>query len=139
MKQLIHKSMALFMAIVVLMTTMSFTVDMHYCGDTLVDFSFIQSAKTCGMEKVQANKGCKKPMLSEKSCCSDEQMVKQGQDDLKTSFDALSFEQQTFIAAFTYSYINLFEGTESEEVPFEDYPRPFVKRDVQVLHQTFII
>ncbi len=90
------------------------------------------------MEKVQATKGCEKPMLSEKSCCSDQQIVKEGKDDLKISFDTLSFEQQTFIA-FTYSYINLFEGTESEEVPFEDYPRPFVKRDVQVLHQTFLI
>ncbi|SCY18426.1 hypothetical protein SAMN05192588_1558 [Nonlabens sp. Hel1_33_55] len=139
MKQLIHKSMAILMACVVLMTTMSFTVDMHYCGDTLVDFSFIQSAKTCGMEKVQTSKGCEKPMLSEKSCCSDEQIIKEGKDDLKISFDTLSFEQQTLIAAFTYSYINLFEGTESEEVPFEDYPRPFVKRDVQVLHQTFLI
>ena len=131
--------MAIFMACVVLVTTMSFTVDMHYCGDTLVDFSFIQSAKTCGMEKVQTSKGCEKPMLSEKSCCSDEQIIKEGKDDLKISFDTLSFEQQTLIAAFTYSYINLFEGTESEEVPFEDYPRPFVKRDVQVLHQTFLI
>lgn len=139
MKQFIHKSMAVFMAAVVLMTTMSFTVDMHYCGDNLVDFSFIQSAKTCGMEKVQATKGCEKPMLSEKSCCSDEQMVKQGQDDLKTSFDTLSFEQQTFIAAFTYSYIKLFEGTASTDVSYKDYPPPFVKRDVQVLHQTFLI
>ncbi|WP_179022160.1 HYC_CC_PP family protein [Winogradskyella forsetii] len=139
MKQFIHKSMAVFMAAVVLMTTMSFTVDMHYCGDNLVDFSFIQSAKTCGMEKVQATKGREKPMLSEKSCCSDEQMVKQGQDDLKTSFDTLSFEQQTFIAAFTYSYIKLFEGTASTDVSYKDYPPPFVKRDVQVLHQTFLI
>jgi len=139
MKQLIHKSMAIFMACVVLVTTMSFTVDMHYCGDNLVDFSFIQSAKTCGMEKVQATKGCEKPMLSENSCCSDEQMVKQGQDDLKTSFDTLSFEQQTFIAAFTYSYIKLFEGTASTDVSYKDYPPPFVKRDVQVLHQTFLI
>ena len=131
--------MAVFMAAVVFMTTMSFTVDMHYCGDTLVDFSFIQSAKTCGMEKVQATKGCEKSMLSEKSCCSDEQMVKQGQDDLKTSFDTLSFEQQTFIAAFTYSYIKLFEGTASTDVSYKDYPPPFVKQDVQVLHQTFLI
>jgi len=139
MKQLIHKSMAIFMACVVLVTTMSFTVDMHYCGDTLVDFSFIQSAKTCGMEKAQPVKSCENPKMTSTSCCSDEQIIKEGKDDLKISFDTLSFEQQTFIAAFTYSYINLFEGTESKEVPFEDYPRPFVKRDVQVLHQTFLI
>ncbi len=139
MKQLIHKLMAVFMAAVVLMTTMSFTVDMHYCGDTLVDFSFVRQVETCGMEKEQVTTSCEKPMVSQKSCCSDEQMVKQGQDDLKTSFDTLSFEQQTFIAAFTYSYIKLFEGTASTDVSYKDYPPPFVKRDVQVLHQTFLI
>ena len=139
MKQLIHKSMAILMACVVLFTTMSFTVDMHYCGDTLVDFSFFQSAETCGMEKEQSSIGCENPMLTKNSCCSDEQLIIEGQDNLKQDFTKLTFEQQTFIAAFTYSYINLFEGTESKEVPFNDYPRPFVKRNVQVLHQTFLI
>ena len=139
MKQFIHKSMAVFMAAVVLMTTMSFTVDMHYCGDTLVDFSFVQQVETCGMEKEQVTTSCEKLMVSQKSCCSDEQMVKQGQDDLKVSFDSLSFEQQVFVASFTYSYLNLFEGTATTDVPFVAYSPPFVKQDVQVLHQTFLI
>ena len=130
MKQFIHKSMAVFMAAVVLMTTMSFTVDMHYCGDILVDFSFVQQVETCGMEKAQVTVSCEKPTLSKKSCCSDEQMVKQGQD---------GFEQQVFVASFTYSYLNLFEGTATTDVPFVAYSPPFVKQDVQVLHQTFLI
>ena len=139
MKQFTHKSMAVCMAAVVLMTTMSFTVDMHYCGDTLVDFSFVQQVKTCGMEKAQATTSCENPALSEKSCCTDKQVIKEGKDDLKVSFDQLSLEQQVFVASFTYSYKSIFEGTESKEVPFFDYPPPFVKRDVQVLHQTFLI
>jgi hypothetical protein len=139
MKQVFHKILSISMAFVVMFSTMSFTVDMHYCGDNLVDFSLFSKAEGCGMEKAQPVKSCENPKMTEKSCCSDQQIVKEGKDDLKISFDTLSFEQQTFIAAFTYSYINLFEGTESEEVPFEDYPRPFVKRDVQVLHQTFLI
>jgi len=140
MKQFIHKSMAFFMAVVVLMTTMSFTVDIHYCGDTLVDFSLYQKAEGCGMEKAQASKiACENPMLSQKSCCSDEQIVKQGQDDLKVSFDKLTFDQQVFVASFTYTYINLFEGTTSKEVPFTDPSPPFIRQDLQVLHQTFLI
>ncbi|RTE54280.1 hypothetical protein EHW67_03680 [Arenibacter aquaticus] len=139
MKQFIHKSMAIFMAAVVLMTTMSFTIDMHYCGDSLVDFSFVQKVKTCGMEKAQATTSCENPTLSEKTCCTDKQVVKEGKDDLKVSFDQLTLEQQFFVASFTYSYLSLFEGIESNDVPFIDYPPPFVKRDVQVLHQTFLI
>ena len=37
MKQLLNKILSLSMAFVVLFSTMSLTVDMHYCGDTLVD------------------------------------------------------------------------------------------------------
>jgi hypothetical protein len=139
MKQSIHKSMALFMAVVVLMTTMSFTVDMHYCGGNLVDFSFVQQVKTCGMEKAQPVKSCDNPMMSEKSCCSDQQLVIEGQDDLKQNFAQLSYEQQVFVTSFTYAYINLFEGTASKEVPFTDPSLPFIRRDLQVLHQTFLI
>ncbi len=139
MKQFFHKSMAVFMATVVFMTTMSFTVDIHYCGDTLVDYSFTQQVDTCGMEKAQKSTTCENPTLAEKSCCTDKQVIKEGQDDLKLSFDQLTFEQHVFLTSFTYSYRNLFEGTESKEIPFVDYAPPFVERNVQVLHQTFLI
>jgi hypothetical protein len=131
--------MAVFMAMVVLMTTMSFTVDVHYCGGTLVDFSFNQQADTCGMEMTATTAESETTTLSPKSCCTDKQVVKQGQDDLKITFDQLTQEQQLFIASFTYSYINLFSGTHSQEAPYTDQPPPFIKRDVQVLHQTFLI
>ena len=139
MKQFIHKSIAMCMAIVALMTTTSFTVDMHYCGDTMVDFSFFHDVETCGMEKAEIVSTCENPEISKKSCCSDDQLTVNGQDDLKNNFSNLTFEQQIFVASFTYSYISLFEGTASKEILFFDYAPPFVKRDVQVLHQTFLI
>ncbi|AZQ45245.1 hypothetical protein EJ995_11590 [Nonlabens ponticola] len=131
--------MALFMAAVVLMTTMSFAVEMHFCGETLVDYSFVQQLKTCGMENAQPAKSCENPMLSEKSCCSDQQIIIEGQDDLKQNFTQLSYEQQIFVASFTYTYINLFQGTQSTEVSFANHQPPFIRQDLQVLHQTFLI
>lgn len=139
MKSLVHKSLAVFMAGVVLFTTMSFAVSMHYCGDTLVDFSFIQKAKTCGMEKTPNVSNCENSSITEKSCCSDQQLIKQGKEDLKISFDQLSFQQQIFVASFAYSYINLFEVTQASKASFVPYPPPFIERDLQVLHQTFLI
>ena len=127
------------MAFVVLFTTMSFTVDMHYCGDSLVDFSFFTKAETCGMEKTQPTKGCENPSMTEKSCCSDKTIVKEGNDELKTSFNKLTFEQQTFVATFFYTYINLFKGLDENIVPFTDYSPPFVKRDIQKLYETYLI
>ena len=49
MNQVFHKIMSLVMAFVVLFSTMSFTVNMHYCGDTLVETAIFQKAKGCGM------------------------------------------------------------------------------------------
>lgn len=126
------------MAFVVMFTTMSFTVDMHYCGDSLVDFSFFTKAKACGMEKAQPVK-CENPSMSEKSCCSDQKIVKEASDDLKTSFNKLSFEQQTFLATFFYTHINLFEGFDENIVPFKDYSLPFIERDFQLLYETYLI
>ncbi|SRX54843.1 HYC_CC_PP family protein [Aequorivita sp. CIP111184] len=139
MKSLIHKSIAVFMAGVVLFTTMSFAVDIHYCGDTLVDFSFTQQVDSCGMEEMPTVANCENSSITEKSCCKDQQFIKQGKDDLKISFEQLSLQQQIFVASLTYSYISIFEGTESNVVPFVAYPPPFIERDVQVLHQTFLI
>lgn len=127
------------MAFVVLMTTMSFTVNMHYCGKMLVDYSVFNAAKTCGMEKMQPAFNCELASIVKKSCCSNKQLILEGQDDLKNSFDALSFEQQLFVAVFSHSYINLFEEKAATAILFVDYPPPFLKRDVQVLHQTFLI
>lgn len=127
------------MAGVVLLTTMSWTVDMHYCGDTLVDFSFVQQVETCGMDQASMMLMNDHSTLTEKSCCTDKQVIKEGENDLKVPYDQLSLEQQVILSNFVYSYLNLFEGTESKETPFVDYAPPFVKRDVQVLHQSFLI
>ena len=137
MKMLAHKFISVVMAVVVLLSTMSFSVDMHYCGDMLVDFSIIEQVKTCGMEKVKTD--CENTTITEKSCCTDAQLNVEGAESMKVSFDQLSFDQQVFVATFTYSYINLFQGIDSNEFSYKDYSPPFVKQNVQVLHQTFLI
>ncbi|MFH6602626.1 hypothetical protein ACEZ3G_03995 [Maribacter algicola] len=139
MKQIFHKISSVLMAFVVLFTTMSFTVDMHYCGDSLVDFSVFTKAESCGMEKAQPAKSCENPVMTENDCCTDQQIVKEGNDELQTSFDKLTFEQQTFVVSFFYSYINLFEGLDENIIPFKDYSPPFIERDVQILYETYLI
>ena len=139
MKSVFHKLSAVAMAVVVLMTTMSFTVDMHYCGDTMVDFSFFKEAKTCGMEKMQADKPCETPVLSKKSCCSDKQIVVEGQDDFKISIDKITPEQHFFVVSFLHAYIQSFDTISTDKDSFVDYTPPFIRQDAQVLHQTFLI
>lgn len=127
------------MAFVVLLTTMSLTVNMHYCGDTMVDFAFFKNAQSCGMEKVKETSNCENPNLSRKSCCSDKQLVIQGQDELKLALDTLNFEQQSFVSALIYSYACLFETSDEDITTYKEYRPPLVRQNILVLHQTFLI
>ncbi|MCG2431089.1 HYC_CC_PP family protein [Aequorivita xiaoshiensis] len=138
MNSIFHKIVSVFMAILVMVTTMSFTIDMHYCGEMLVDYSLTQSAHSCGMDMEKPTSDCEIQTL-EDSCCSDKQIFIEGQDELKHSFDTLSLEQQTFVASFFYSYINLFEDLDTNIIPFRNYNPPFLIRDIQKLHETYLI
>ncbi|RIV49150.1 hypothetical protein D2V93_14565 [Flagellimonas taeanensis] len=116
------------MALLVLVSTVSWTVDKHICMGRVMDISFFAHADDCGMG-----------MDMETSCCDDESFTVQGQDDLKMSFDNFSLDQQLFLVSFVHSYFYLFEGEAEETSAFVDYSPPPLIRDVQVLHQTFLI
>lgn len=138
MKDFIKKIVSFMMALLVLSSTFSFTVASHYCGDTLVDSSIFGHAETCGMQvkKAVSKTDCD---ISDKSCCTDEQKLVEGQDTLKTSFDKLEKEQKRFVAIFVSSYVQLFESEEVDNGWEKNYIPPPLVRDVQVLDQTFLI
>ena len=125
------------MALVVLFTTTSFTVDMHYCGDTLVDTAIFHKVKTCGMEMQKpSTEGCS---ITKKNCCSDKQLMVDGQNELQLSVDKISFEQQVFIASLFYTYVNLFEGFDKETTSFLEYKPPLVLRQLYKIDETYLI
>lgn len=138
MKSFFHKIASFTMALIVLFSTFSFTVEQHYCGDILVDYSLFGKAESCGMD-IQKNMHSEQSDLSKKDCCNDEVLSIDGQDDLKLSFEQLSFEQLQFVTTIIYSYINLYEGLPENIVPFSDYPPPVLVKDIQILDQTFLI
>ena len=137
MKQIFHKIVSMLMAFVVLFSTMSFTIDMHYCGDTLVDFAVLKKAESCGMNiQKHASNDCS---VAEKSCCSDKQTIVEGQDELQSSFDSLSLEQQQFVTSFVYSYINLLISVEKETNSYRGYSPLIVVKEIYKLDETYLI
>ena len=129
--------MSMIMAFVVLFSTMSFTLDMHYCGDMLVDTALFHKAKGCGMEMDKpSTEGC---AITKKNCCNDEQLVVDGQDELQLSVDKISFEQQVFITSFVYTYINLFEFIDKNVSSYKQYKPPLVIRQIFKIDETYLI
>nr|WP_297783157.1 hypothetical protein [uncultured Allomuricauda sp.] len=128
MKQFFHQIVSSLMALLVLASTVSWTVDKHICMDRVMDISLFAHADDCGMD-----------MDMEKSCCDDESFTVQGQDDLKISFENFDLDQQIFLVSFVQTYFHLFEIDSEEPSTFSEYNPPPLIRDVQVLDQTFLI
>ena len=129
--------MALVMALVVLFSTLSFTVNMHYCGDSLVETAVFQKAKGCGMDMEKpSSEGC---AITKKNCCNNEQLVVKGQDELQLQIDKIVFEQHTFIAAFIYAYNKLLEDLDKDNTSYEVYKPPLVIRQLYKLDESYLI
>ena len=119
------------LAVLVLLSTVSFTIEKHFCGDVLVDVSVFVEAEKCAMEAEE--------MALKKTCCKDEIDVFEGQNELIVSHDDLDFEQLQFVTSFIYTYHNLFESLPKQIIPHKDYSPPNLVLDLQLLNDTFLI
>ncbi|WP_368668173.1 hypothetical protein [Flagellimonas sp. S3867] len=136
MKDIFRNISSIFLALMVLLSTVSWTVDKHLCMGRVMDVSFFAHADDCGMEEAMAAMGTD---AGENHCCDDETFTVKGQDDLKLSWYDLELEHQTFLVAFAHSYLDLFIPVEKLPVPHEKYPPPILVKDIQVLDQVFLI
>ena len=80
MKVFLKNIASIFLAFLVLFSTMSFTFNEHYCGDILIDSTLFTKAETCGMEiqKPSPEENCS---IEKKNCCKDVVKLIEGQND----------------------------------------------------------
>ena len=129
MRNLFHKCASFALAFLVLFSTISFTVEKHFCGEILIDQAIFSEAQTCGMENI--------PGMEDH--CNHQQVQVEGQDDLKHSFEDLDLNQKIFLVTFSLSYAELFAIEEQQEVAFRNYIPPRLIYDIQVRDQVFLI
>lgn len=136
LKQILHKVFSALMAVLVLFSTVSFTVEKHFCGDVLIDSAVFTEAQKCKMEASEVELA----KITKKSCCKDELEVVQGQDKLKQSqFEDITFEQQVFLVSFIYTYSNSLEELPNLIVPHKNYSPPNLIDDIHILDEVFLI
>lgn len=123
------------MAFLVLFSTVSVTVEKHYCKDHLVDVAVFGKAKKCGSDN---------DILSYKSlvksCCDDVLEVYRGQDKLQKADYNFELEQPSFITkiiVFNYQIENT-SIIVNTLLP-QHYIPPNPEINIQVLHQSFLI
>jgi hypothetical protein len=134
MKQLFNKISIFLLAFFVLFSTFSFTLETRYCGDLLVDVSFVGEAESCATS-VDLIACAKK-----NNCCKVEIQKVVGQDQLRFhQIEKLSFSKHQFIIFFLVSKNDLFTKKESENKFYKGFFPPDIPLDYQILYQTFLI
>lgn len=135
-KHVLHKASSILLALLVLFSTVSITIEKHFCGDILIDVAVFKEAQKCAMEAFEMEQA----LITKKNCCKDVLEIVKGQDEMKMSkFEDLHIDQQLFLESFVYSYVNLFEGLSEQIIPHKNYSPPNLVEDIHILDQVFLI
>ncbi len=124
------------MALVLLLSTVSWTVEKHLCMGRVMDISLFSKAKDCGMVAAMATF---EDDSTENNCCENESITILAQEDLKLSLGDISFDQQVFLVAFTNSFLFLRNVDGRKALSNEYYPPPILIKDIQLLDEVFLI
>ncbi|MBR9758009.1 MAG: hypothetical protein GYB39_07985 [Algicola sp.] len=136
MRTILHKTFSIALSLLVLFSTVSFTVEKHFCGDVLVDVSVFAEAQKCAMEAMEIEMA----KITKKHCCKDTIDLVKGQDQLTIKkFEDFELNQQLFLTAFTHSYLIVFEDLSNHTVPHKYYSPPNLVANIQVRDQVFLI
>ena len=131
MKNSLLKLVSASLAVLVLFSTFSFTVEKHFCGDFLMGISFTGEVDKCEM-------GALKEMKS--SCCKDEIAHVEGQEILQQQIEKnYTFKTQKVFIAFFQAYVDSFQVHESKNLLLEDFSPPDISNNFQVSFQCFLI
>lgn len=137
MQSTVPKIASFLMALLVLLSTFSFTIEKHFCGDFLVDVSYFGNAKDCSGESDVD--GCDISVAKKKNCCKEEIAQIEGQDDLRnTSLEQITIKQQ-FALVFAITYHHLFLSYKKQIDHNKEYSPPKLVANIQVLHEVFLI
>jgi len=137
MKEFFKKISVAILSFIVLFSSMSFTIDAHYCGETLVDVSYFGEADNCGMEGMEINSDVAK--IKKKKCCKNETEFVESSTFHKEKIIPLTQPNIEFAVFYIQSYINLYQDVNLEKDYYKDFSPPDVEQDIRILHQTFLI
>ncbi|MFI0429164.1 HYC_CC_PP family protein [Mariniflexile sp. HMF6888] len=137
MNTIYNKILSIGMSFIVLFSTASFSVDLHYCRDKLIDIGIFEQAETCCVKSQKSGTdNCKD--LSE-SCCHKDKLFKIGHNDLKKSFNNNFSSNPINFVETHFSYINAFLELKERTSSINDYRPPLLIRNITILHESLLI
>lgn len=138
MKIILQKSFSVLMALLILASTVSWTVNKHLCMGRVVDVALFAHAEDCGMDMALDVVGDKGNLL-DNHCCAEQSLTIKAQEDLKLSWNDLDLGFQTFLVTFPFTFAYMLNDDSRESFPDQTYPPPLIVKDIYLLHEVFLI
>lgn len=138
---------ALLLTFIVLLSSVSLSVDFHFCQGKLKSLSFYGKAKNChemASQKVSCPHHKSKVPTScsevSKDCCSNQTILVQSDIDKQiNNNNYLDFTNFIFVVS-NADIISMALIMEAEDVvPFANYKPPLLKKDIAVLYAVFLL
>lgn len=148
-----YRYFALIMAFLMLFSSTSFAIDMHYCGGELKSINLFRKAKTChelSGDSEKPMKDCphhkkmmvdKKACPEDKGCCSNKTVQLESDQDHKVQANDILISKQLkqFVIAYVAVFIETDYRLEREVANFAYYRPPLIQKDIPVLNQAFLL
>ncbi len=147
----LHRTLALCLSGLILLSSLGFAVDLHYCQGQIKSFSFWGKAKNCYQLAKTKTVSCpvhgtmevplseEEALASKKSCCHNETQFIQADHDLAWQYTELPtalppYALFAFVQAFFYP-------AEFHPSPpdYPPYKPPLITQDIPILQQSFLL
>ena len=147
-----YRIISVLLALLVLVSSVGFTADMHYCKGELKSFSLFGKAQTCHdaepmpsmpncphhQKMMEENKACAK---SNEGCCDSETLHIQADIDQQVRHTAIELtpSQEQFVMAWVNNFIAPKVTTELVSPVYENPSPPIVSWDTHAYLQTYLL
>lgn len=141
MKKAFYKISTTLFALLVLIASMGFTLNKHYCGGELQEVAINADVEPCPMCKTREEMpACHDTGDENNACCENEQ------DKIETSeFNTAKKAEKQLITDFqliAFTYV-LFENIHTSDIEsksyYKDYTPPLIDHDIPVEVQSFLL
>ncbi len=152
-----YRFISCLLAMLILMSTSGWAVDMHYCGGEFQHLSLLGEAKSCHelgggthcQKKKETKSCCSVKKMNEQcsltqtekdDCCKNETLLLDLDTDLKDApAQEISLENIAFILVYVETFIGNAPDTKDTPCKFLNYKPPLLHRDIPVLIQSFLL
>ena len=141
MKKTSFKIASLLLAFTVLFSTMSFTVDKHFCGDMLFSKAIFAHAEDCGMQPVIVCNGddSSQNKSLDNGCCHNVQEFIKGQNLEQKALQTANLDIQKIAIIVNFKSFDFDAVYKQIAYTYQDYSPPLLVKNIPVLVQTFRI